>query len=140
LFCLSIFRFLDFRLLRLEDGATANNLIEMLMGSLELKGGLDKNGIASKLLCFGANGCSAFQGSKNGVTVQIQKIFSPFTSGVHCHAHKINLVEKTLSQLDIFHYIEELMRLSHAYFVHSSKKFNEYDTKGQNLLKNMTTR
>jgi hypothetical protein len=57
-----------FRLLSLADGVTANNLTEMLMGSLELKGRLNKNGIASKLLCFGADGCSAFQGRKNRIT------------------------------------------------------------------------
>jgi hypothetical protein len=54
---------------------------------------------------------------------------------------------KTLSELDVFHCIEELMRLSHAYFAHSPKKYNEYksfaqtiDTKGLKLLKNVTTR
>ena len=61
----------------LVDGAAANNLIDMLMSSLELKGGLDKVAIAEKLMCFGADGCSAFQGSKNGVIIQIQKNFSP---------------------------------------------------------------
>jgi hypothetical protein len=134
-------------LLTFTDGGTANNLTDMLIGALELKGGLDKDAIASKLLCFGADGCSAFQGSKNGVTVQIQKNFAPFASGVHCHAHKINLAVKTLSQLDVFHSIEELMRLSHAYFAHSPKKYSEYksfaqtiDTKGLKLLKNVTTR
>jgi hypothetical protein len=106
----------------LADGATANNLTDMLMNSLELKGGLDKAAIAAKLLCFGADGCSAFQGSKNGITVQIQKNFSPFASGIHCHAHKVNLAVKTLSELDVFHCIEELMRLSHAYFAHSPRK------------------
>lgn len=64
----------------LQDGGTANNLIDMLMGSLELKGGLDKVAIASKLSCFEANGCNAFQGNKNGVTIQIQKNFAPFAS------------------------------------------------------------
>jgi hypothetical protein len=61
----------------LADGATANNLTDMLMGSLEVKGGLDKEVVASKLICFGADGCSVFQGSRNGITIQIQKKLHP---------------------------------------------------------------
>jgi hypothetical protein len=53
------------------DGATANNLTELLMGSLSFKEGLDEEAIAKKFLCFGADGVSAFQGKKKGVTVQI---------------------------------------------------------------------
>jgi hypothetical protein len=114
----------------IADGATANNLTELLMWSLSYKGGLDDDAIASKLLCFGADGVSAFQGKRTGVT-----------------AHKINLVVKTLSELPVFHAIEDLMCVSHAYFSHSPKKYNEYkafassiNTKGLKLLKNVTTR
>jgi hypothetical protein len=53
------------------DGATANNLTELLMESLSFKGRLDEEAIAKKLLCFGADGVSTFQGKKKGVTVQI---------------------------------------------------------------------
>jgi hypothetical protein len=51
------------------DGATANNLTELLMGLLSFKGGLDDASIASKLVCFGADGVSAFQGKRTGMTV-----------------------------------------------------------------------
>jgi hypothetical protein len=131
----------------LPDGATANNLTELLMNSLSFKGGLDEATIASKLICFGADGVSAFQGKKTGVTVQIKKNYAPYATGIHCHTHKVNSAVKTLSQLDVFQAIEDLMRLSHAYFSHSPKKFNEYksfatsiNTKGLKLLKNVTTR
>jgi hypothetical protein len=117
------------------------------MGSLSYKGGLDEKSIVNKLLCFGANEVSAFQGKKKGVTVQIQKKFAPYATGVHYHAHKINLAVKTLSDLPVFHTIEDLMRVSHVYFSHSPKKYNEYkafastiNTKGLKLLKNVTTR
>jgi hypothetical protein len=117
------------------------------MGSLFFKGGLDQDAIATKLLCFGADGVSAFQGKRTGVTVQIKKKFAPFSTGVHYHAHKINLAVKTLSQLSIFHSIEEVMRVAYSYFSHSPKKFDEYkswastiDTKALKLLKNVTTR
>jgi hypothetical protein len=99
------------------------------------------------LLCFGVDGMNAFQGKRIGVTVQIKAKHAPFVTGVHCHAHKLNLVVKTLSHLAIFHAIEELMRISYAYFAHSPKIYTEYksfadtiDTKGLKLLKNVTTR
>jgi hypothetical protein len=57
--------------MNLTNGGTVNNLTDMLMSSLELKGGLEKDVIASKLLCFGVDGCNTFHGSKNGVSVQI---------------------------------------------------------------------
>jgi hypothetical protein len=53
---------------------------------------------------------------------------------------------KTLSQLEIFHTIEEVMKISHAYFSYSPKKYSEFksfaqtiDTKDLKLLKNVTT-
>jgi hypothetical protein len=117
------------------------------MGSLSFKGGLDEEAIAKKFLCFSADVVSAFQGKKKGVTVQIQEKFAPYATGVHCHAHKINLAVKTLSNLPVFHAIEDLMRVSYAYFSHSPKKYNKYkafassiNTKGLKLLKNVTTR
>jgi hypothetical protein len=83
----------------------------------------------------------------NGVTVQIRNNFALHATGIHCLAHKINLAVKTLSQLAVFHEVEELMRVSHAYFSHSPKKYQEYksfastiDTKGLKVLKNVTTR
>jgi hypothetical protein len=63
--------------LDVADGATANGLTDLLMGSLHTKGGLNSDAIASKLLCFGADGISAFQGKQTGVTVQIKKIMHP---------------------------------------------------------------
>jgi hypothetical protein len=131
----------------LTDGSTSNGLTELLMGSLDSKGGLNDNAIASKLVCFGVDGVLAFQGKRTGVTVQITQNFAPHVTGIHCFAHKINLAVKTLSQLAMFHEVEELMRISHTYFSHSPKKFQEYksfvttiDTKGLKVLKNVTTR
>jgi hypothetical protein len=116
------------------------------MGSLVTKGGLNEDAIAEKLVCFGADGVSAFQGKRTGVTVQIRNNFALHATGIHCLAHKINLAVKTLSQLAVFHEVEELMRVSHAYFSHSPKKYQEYksfastiDTKGLKVLENVTT-
>ena len=50
-------------LIKLEsDGATADSLTHVIMNALLVNSGLDSTAIASKLLCFGANGMVAFQG------------------------------------------------------------------------------
>jgi hypothetical protein len=81
----------------LADGATANGLTELLMGSLGNKGGLNDDATTSKLVCFGADGVSAFQGKCTGVIVQIKQNFAPHATGIHYMAHKIDLAVKTLS-------------------------------------------
>ena len=103
--------------------------------------------MSKTLLCFGANGVSTFQGSKTGVTQQIQSRYAPFALCVHCMAHRFNLAFKTLSQLDIMSHIEGLLKSSHAYFKHSPKRHLEFvklvelmETKGLKLLKNVKTR
>lgn len=130
-----------------SDGATADNLTTLLMGIVGVRGDLDALAIATKLVCFGADGVSAFQGCRTGVTVQFKAKHAPHVIGVHCMAHRVNLAMKTLSRLDLFHAVEDLCKLCHNYFAHSPKRQAEFralaqllDTKGLKLLKNVTTR
>ena len=65
---------------------------------------------------------------------------------MHCYGHKFNLVVKTLSDLEIVGEIEDLVKVTHAYFAHSSKKYSEFhclvllmEIKGLKLLKNVCT-
>ena len=60
---------------------------------------------------------------------------------MHCYGHKFNLVVKTLSDLEIVGDIEDLVKVTHAYFAHSPKKYSEFysfallmETKGLKLL------
>jgi hypothetical protein len=62
------------------------------MLSLINEGGLIREVIASKLVYFGADGMSTFQGHKSGVTTQIREKYAPFTLSIHCFSHKMNLV------------------------------------------------
>jgi hypothetical protein len=48
---------------------------------------LKKEDLISKLVCFGANGVSTFQGLKLGVTIQIQWQYVSFVVDVHGMAH-----------------------------------------------------
>ena len=57
------------------------------------------------------------------------------------------MVDKTLSDLEIVAVIEDLIKVMHAYFAHSSKKYIEFhyfallmETKGLKLFKNVCTR
>jgi hypothetical protein len=48
------------------------------------------------LIYFGANGVNVFEGTKNGVTKKIKENYAPHSIGVHCMAHRTNLVVQTL--------------------------------------------
>ena len=89
---------------------------------------------------------SSFQGCRNGVSKQLLENWSPYVLHVHCYGHRFNLVVKTLSDLDIISDIEDLVKVVHAYFAYSSKKYSEFhslallmETKGLKLLKNVCT-
>jgi len=51
----------------------ANSLTLLIMNSLMTQGDLKQEDIASRLVWFGANGVSTFQGLRSKVTIQIQK-------------------------------------------------------------------
>jgi hypothetical protein len=77
-------------LLKMEsNGATSDSLTKSLMIALSVQGGLTQEEIASKFLCFGADGVAAFQGTYNGVTKQVQECHAPFMTGIHCFAHRL---------------------------------------------------
>jgi hypothetical protein len=45
-----------------------DNLTKVIMETLTIGGGLSKDQIAQKFICFGVDGVNVFQGTKNGVT------------------------------------------------------------------------
>jgi hypothetical protein len=103
--------------------------------------------VFQKLLCFGVDGVSTFQGTKIGVTKQINTNYAPFSISVHYMAHKCNLAFKTLLTLGIVSNIMDLLQSCHAYFVHSPKRYLEFikltdmiETKELKMFKNVKTR
>jgi hypothetical protein len=129
------------------DGGGADAVREMITSSLEFHGGLLERQIAEKLVCFGADGVSTFQGSRNGVTVQLQKSKALYLFGVHCMAHRTNLAVEPLSNLLVVSKIESLCKYIHSYFSHSPKRHLEFtklaeivETKGLKILNNVKTR
>ncbi len=72
-------------------------------------GGLSETNLANKHVCFGVDKVTIFQGGKNGVIAQIMQKHAPFVSGVHCMAHRTNLVVQTLSFLSLLSEIKSML-------------------------------
>jgi hypothetical protein len=132
---------------QVRGGATANNLTKVILAALEEAGGMDKIANRTKLISFGADGMSVFQGCRTGVATQLRMKHAPFLISVHCFAHRLNLAYKSLSSMGVMPGIEGLLSSTYGYFAHSPKKILEFqnlaeemDSKGLKLLRNVQTR
>jgi hypothetical protein len=96
---------------RVVDGAKVNNLTIVIMEALQKGGGLSYASIIHKLLCFGVDGIITFQGTKIGVTKQINTNYAPFSIGVHYMAHRCNLAFKILYSLGIISSIKDCYKV-----------------------------
>lgn len=130
----------------MQDASSAN-LTQVITDALRVRGGLSRQEVSSKLVSFGADGASVFQGVRTGVTRQLQEKHAPFVAGVHCMSHRVDLALKTLSKMPIVSNVEDLLQVTHAYFAHSSKRHHEFtklavlmDKKGNKILKQIKTR
>jgi hypothetical protein len=93
---------MSFQVEQIVDGLGGNNWTKVIIVALMRCGGLTREDVSKKLLCFGANGTFIFQGGKTSVTRQIKDVWTPFSMGVHCEAHRTNLEIKSLSNLTFF--------------------------------------
>jgi hypothetical protein len=110
------------------------------------EGGLSHEQIASKLVCFGADGVSTFQGAKTGVTTQIREKWGPFSLGANCCSHRVNLVVENLSKYRMVSRLERLFQSMYLYFCRSNKchaqlqKLPDFmETKGNKMLRIIET-
>jgi hypothetical protein len=83
-----------------------------------------------------------FQGTSNGYIVQIRDLYAPFSLGVHCCAHKLNLVVEILSSYPLVSKVEGLLASLFMYFSGRPKRCVELaklagimETKGLKILK-----
>lgn len=102
--------------------------------------------MAERMVCFGADGVSVFQGLRTGVTMQLKQQHAPFMIGVHCMAHQTNLAVEPLSNLPMVEKLEMLCQGLYNYFTMSSKKHLEFqklanivETEGLRMCKNVET-
>ncbi len=111
-------------------------------------GGVPRNQIAHKLICFGANDVNVFQGTKSGVAKQIKDNYVLHFIGVSYMAHHTNLAMQTLSRLPLVIQLENLLQTLDSYkFAHSPKRHLELtklvklmQTKGNNIFWNVKIR
>ncbi len=85
-------------------------LTKDIMDALKKHGGLFYVVIVAKLISFGFDGVNVFQGVRNGVTHQMQYMYSPHLGGIHCMVHCTNLVMQTLFQIPIMKSIKDLLQ------------------------------
>jgi hypothetical protein len=76
---------------RVLDKGTYNNLTATTVHFFTNLGGLLVVDVVNKVVCFGANSVTKFQGLKIGVTIQLMNKHNPFIVGIHCMAHQCNL-------------------------------------------------
>ena len=76
---------------RLVDGQRADLVKETIVSTLDLHGGIIKKELSERLVCFGVDGDSIFQGCNTGITIQLKTYNVPSKFGVHCMAHRTNL-------------------------------------------------
>jgi hypothetical protein len=134
-------------LIRLVDGNGTDAIRTALMSMVHLHTGLDDDDIANQLVSFDADGVSVFQGSRRGVTTQLQNNVAPFMLGIHCMAHRTNLAVEPLSNLPLVSKLEALCHGMYAYFSHNPKRHLKFqkladvvETEGLRVLRNVTTR
>ncbi len=107
------------------DGSCFNNLTKVIMVTLLKGGGLMKENLSKKFLCFGIDGVNVFQGGKTRITKQIRDSWTPFSMGVHCVVCRTNLVVQSQADLVFMAWIEMFMQNIYVYFNHSPKQHLE---------------
>jgi hypothetical protein len=131
---------------RLTKGKTASVVKECILTSLSWHGGLEDNVVAERLVFFGTDEVSVFQGCRSSVTQQLKDQDASFMLGIHCMAHCTNLAVEHLSNLPIVSKLETLCQALYNYFSMSSKKHLEFqklanivETEGLQMLRNVKT-
>ncbi len=111
---------------RVVERLGSDNLTKVIMKVLIIGGGVLRDQIAQKLICFGVDGVNVFQGANSGVTKQMKENYAPHSIKVHCMVHRTNLAVQTLLGLPLMIKLENLLQTLHSYFAHSPKRHLEF--------------
>jgi hypothetical protein len=93
------------------------------------QGGLIQKETTKRLICFGCNGASVFQGCPTSVTFQLKEKFAPCMMVQHCMAHQTNLIVQVLLNLPMVAKLEDLLQSLYFYFSNSLKHQLEFHFK-----------
>jgi hypothetical protein len=107
---------------------------------------MSKIDLANKVVCFGVNGITIFQGLKIGVTIQLTNKHCPFLIGNHCMAHRCNLDFQTFSSVTFVVNVEALLASMYTYYSQSPKRHlgctklaEVIGSRGLNFFRNIQT-
>ncbi len=128
------------------NGGTFNNLTYVIIHSPTIFCGMLKTNITNKVVYFGVDSVTIFQGLKIGVAVQLVSKHYLFVVGIHYMAHLCNLVIQTLSTLTFVAKIESLFSSMYTYYNQSPKRHLEctklakvIESRGLKILRNIWT-
>ena len=107
----------------IQEAPIVGHLTVVIVEVLEKGGDVGSKDLGEKLLCFGAHGITVFQGARTSVTKQLHTKYAPFSIGIHCFAHRVNLAGRTLSTNTIFQNSEKLMQKAYAFSIACSSNF-----------------
>ncbi|KAJ9522872.1 hypothetical protein QJQ45_023657 [Haematococcus lacustris] len=107
------------------NGATADDLLDLLLATVGSKLQLSMEQLGSKLVSFGCDGASVLQGAHTGVVVQLRTKVAPFVQGVWCHAHRGQLAGKAIEDTPVISKLNNLSSTLAHYFCRSPKRQGE---------------
>ena len=67
------------------EGKGVDSLFGMIESALIEEGGLSREEIGKKLICFGADGINVFQGHHNECIIQMHDFYAPFYECIAWH-------------------------------------------------------
>jgi hypothetical protein len=92
------------------ENEIVDNFNFMIVQSLMQQNGLIQGKTSKRLVCFGVNGASIFQGCCIRMITQLKEKYSPYMMGQHYMAHRTNLVVQALLNLRMVVKLEELLQ------------------------------
>jgi hypothetical protein len=88
-------------------------------------GGLSAKQLGAKLNSMGCKGSSVFQNARASLITQMKENVAPFMMGIHCFAHRTNLVVLVLSKLTLVAQLEAFCKLYMGFsFIHLRNSLN----------------
>ncbi len=69
------------------EGGNVDNLTTIIVQAFMQQGGLIQKETTKRLICFGSNEVSIFQGCPTSMTFQLKEKFAPCMMVQHCMAH-----------------------------------------------------
>jgi len=73
----------------------------LIIEALTIRGALNKKYMTKELFSFGVDKVNIFQGTCNGVIVEIQNNYASHMVGVHCTKNNKNLVVQFIKHLSL---------------------------------------